>query len=143
MTTEDVNPDESPETPRCTTHVFHSDYKHTLCNYRLNTGSALRIADSDDWPPAILFDAVYASAVLHHFGTDDFKDALSKFTKDTFYPKGETEIKDERASEVERRQKWVEERDARQEAQRGRRGETREELLDMLLFVPFVNMTPE
>ncbi|KAI0293851.1 hypothetical protein B0F90DRAFT_1760624 [Multifurca ochricompacta] len=87
MTTEDVDPDESPETLQCTTHLFCPEYRGLLKNDRLNTGLALHIADSADWPPAIIFDAVYASVVLHHFGTDDFKDALSKFTKDTFYPK--------------------------------------------------------
>ncbi|KAI0294650.1 hypothetical protein B0F90DRAFT_1755259 [Multifurca ochricompacta] len=149
MTTEDVDPDESPESPRCTAHFFSPESKVLVGrnNQAIDTGSALQISDSADWPPTILFDAVYASVVLHHFGTNDFKDALSKFTftKDT-YPRGETELKEmknEQASEAERRQKQEEEQDACQEARRGRRGETREDLLDMLLFVPFANMIPE
>ncbi len=33
------------------------------------SGSVVRVpSDMDIWPPAALFDAVYASAVVHHFG---------------------------------------------------------------------------
>jgi hypothetical protein len=42
------------------------------------------MSHTPDWPPATLFDAVYASAVLHNFGTQKLKDAVSKVWKDSF-----------------------------------------------------------
>jgi len=64
---------------------------------RLRRGSAqlyLRVLRSEishpDWLSAILFDAVYTSAVLHNFGTQEVKDAVTKAKvwKDSFDPGG-------------------------------------------------------
>lgn len=43
---------------------------------------------SPDWPPAILFDAVYAGAVLHTFGTKKIKRDIGKSWCREFYPSG-------------------------------------------------------
>ena len=40
------------------------------------------------WPTPILFDAIYAGTVLHHFGTPILKDEVVTTWKDTFYPDG-------------------------------------------------------
>ena len=54
-----------------------------------------RISDTPQWPPAILFDAVYAGALLHHFGTQELKDTLATTWRDVFNPHG-TMTADER-----------------------------------------------
>lgn len=56
----------------------------------VTSGSPLRISDTATWPPAILFDAVYAGAVVHHFGT---KALVAEFTaswESSYYPGGVT-----------------------------------------------------
>jgi hypothetical protein len=40
------------------------------------------------WPPAIPFDAIYAGAVLHHFGTQRLEDEVTGTWKSVFYPDG-------------------------------------------------------
>jgi hypothetical protein len=78
MDTSDINPTASPEEERCTAHLFKPDKRDYLGDNTLPLGSPLRICtDRTWWPPAILFDAVYASAVLHHFGTTSGKLHLS------------------------------------------------------------------
>ena len=48
----------------------------------------LRISDTPEWPPTILFDAVYAGTVLHHFGTKALKDEVTVTWKNIFHPGG-------------------------------------------------------
>jgi hypothetical protein len=49
------------------------------------SGPAVRVpSDRSIWPPSIIFDAVYASAVVRHFGSP-VTDALKKWG-DVFYP---------------------------------------------------------
>ena len=59
----------APATTRCTVHVFEDScvLGATPDRVFVESGSTLRIADSD-WPPAVLFDAGYAVAVLKRFG---------------------------------------------------------------------------
>ncbi len=70
------------------THLFQPNKRTALGRETLPLGSPLRISDTPEWPPPILFDAVYASAVLHHFGTQTLKDEVAATWKDTFDPGG-------------------------------------------------------
>jgi len=45
-------------------------------------------SDTRKWPLAIFFNAIYAGAVLYHFGTQRLKNEVAKTWKDTFYPGG-------------------------------------------------------
>jgi len=85
MDTTDIDPIAPPEEERCTAHTFqlHPD-PHILGDSTVHSGAPLSMSHTPDWPPAILFDAVYASAVLHNFGTQELKDAVSKIRKDSF-----------------------------------------------------------
>ncbi|TFK17470.1 hypothetical protein FA15DRAFT_577254, partial [Coprinopsis marcescibilis] len=119
MTTADVDPN-TPATER----------RYTAHNFRLNEpaflgyaapGTPLRTLDTPEWPPNILFDAVYAQAVLHQFGDRTLMDRINATWNSTFYPSGVmtaapssyNAIKDQRATNVERTQNQAQGREAR------------------------------
>jgi len=65
MDTTDVVPNADPAQETFTHHVFD----RSLEGFAGRTGSALRVPSGmSAWPPPALFDAVYASAVMRHFG---------------------------------------------------------------------------
>jgi hypothetical protein len=89
MDTTDINSNVSPIEEQCTAQIFcDPPDQFVLGNPRLHSGSPLWLSHSLDWAPAILFDAVYAGAVLHNFGTKEIRDMITKSWKDTFYPGG-------------------------------------------------------
>jgi len=93
MDTSDIDPTAPPAETRCTAHLFEPDERSYLGDQSLPLCSPLRISDNPTlWPPAILFDAVYAGAVLRHFGLQTLKDEVTKTWKNTFYPGGITSV---------------------------------------------------
>jgi hypothetical protein len=142
MDTSDVDSTAPPAEPRCTAHLFRPD---TPSFFRIRgreilpSGSPLQISDDPKWPPGILFDAVYAGAVLHHFGTQTLKDEVAATWKDTFYPGGvitaaDADYKvttDERAAAAKRSRNQ-----ARYEARGG------PDTLDMLIALPYILIPP-
>jgi hypothetical protein len=86
MNTTDIDPSAPPTEKKCTTHLFLSSTQLTpLLKATLNPGSQLQNFNTSQHPPAILFDAIYASAVLYHFGTQELKDQITKTWKDMAY----------------------------------------------------------
>jgi len=85
MDTTDVVPNADPAQETFTHHVFNRSLEGTAragCS-----GSALRVpSDMSTWPPPALFDAVYASAVVRHFGIA-IEDVLKRW-EGVFYPEG-------------------------------------------------------
>lgn len=82
MDTTDVRPYRSRR-ETFTGHVF-KNLRGGAANY---TGDKVRVpSNRDKWPPPMFFDAVYASAVLHHFGPET-KGILVRWG-DVFYPNG-------------------------------------------------------
>ncbi|TFK17474.1 hypothetical protein FA15DRAFT_710758 [Coprinopsis marcescibilis] len=87
MTTADIDPN-APATER----------RYTAHNFRLNEpaglsyaapGTPLRTSDTPEWPPNILFDAVYAQAVLHQFGNRTLMERIMNATwNNNVYPGG-------------------------------------------------------
>ncbi|KAI9457611.1 hypothetical protein BJY52DRAFT_1426644 [Lactarius psammicola] len=73
MDTTDVDHKALPEHRGCTAHIIQLD---TRLPVEFVSGSPLRISASHRFrpPPDVLFDAVYAGFVLHHFGTKGMKD---------------------------------------------------------------------
>jgi len=142
MTTTDIDPAAPSVEGRYTAHLFSPDEECGLGNpARVRSGSPLRVPNTtDQWPPDILFDIVYAGAILYHFSTRALKDELSESWKDTFYPGGvmaasqadHKVIIDERAAGNEGTEK--QERNARYEARRG------PDLLDKLMILPYVKV---
>ncbi len=88
MNTSDIDPTVQPEDQRCTAHLFSPDERDALGNPMLPLGSPLQISDAAEWPPAIPFDAIYADAVIHKFGTQTLKDEVAETWKNIFYPGG-------------------------------------------------------
>ena len=128
MSTTDINPAAPSEERRYTAHLFSPDVPHNLEDPRVSSGSPLRVPDTtDQWPPDILFDIVYAGAILHHFSTRALKDELSKSWKDAFYPGGVTTasqadhkaIIDQRAAAKARTETQAQEPKVRYETRRG------------------------
>jgi hypothetical protein len=84
MDTTDIDSNADRAQERFTSHVFDQSLERALPPL-----SAVRVpSDMSIWPPTALFDAVYASAVLHHFG---FAVAdISEKWGDAYYPDGPT-----------------------------------------------------
>ncbi|KAI0245053.1 hypothetical protein BJV78DRAFT_1270029 [Lactifluus subvellereus] len=81
----DLNADGAEE--RYTTHVFD----HSQWPFAIPPGSPIQVPSNmsrSTWPPATLFNAVYASAVIYHFGVA-MGDVL-KMWGDVFQPGGPT-----------------------------------------------------
>ena len=140
MDTSDIDPTAPPGETRCTAHLFQSDKPSALGDKTLPNGSPLRISeDSMLWPPAMLFDAVYAAAVLDHFGAQAMKDEVAEAWKNIFYLGGiitaaHAEYKvntDERVVSAERAQR-AQDRRAQHEARSG------PDAFDMLMTLPYI-----
>ena len=137
MTTSDIDITAPPDEERYTAHLFLPEDPRSLgAPDRVRSGSSLRVPDTtDNWPPDILFDVVYAGAVLEHFSTPTLVDELTGSWKDTFYPGGVTTatqadykaITDERAAAGERKEKQAQERHG-------------PDVLDMLMILPYVKV---
>jgi hypothetical protein len=66
MDTSDVDPNSEKTQERYTKHLFNEAAERPTGP----SGSVVRVPSNKSiWPPALLFDAVYASAVVHNFGT--------------------------------------------------------------------------
>ncbi|KDR76447.1 hypothetical protein GALMADRAFT_446224 [Galerina marginata CBS 339.88] len=130
MDTSDLDPRAPPGEERCTAHLFDPNYPE--CLVMRPSGSPIRISNSPNWPPAILFDGVYAGAVLHHFGTQALKTVLTETWMDTFYPNG---VLDQAQAEL-KKQKQVQECQAHYE----RRAVP--DTFDMLMMLPYVLTEP-
>ncbi|EAU82801.2 hypothetical protein CC1G_11318 [Coprinopsis cinerea okayama7 len=146
MTTEDIDPTASPTEKRCTVHAFQLGAPGAWFGHdnTISSGSALRISDID-WPPAILFDIVYADAVLESFGTAELKQEMTSAAwSNIFYPDGITTtvsrdykvMTEERAATKIREQNQAMERGTRH---RARGGPDRLEIM----AVPFILVPPD
>ncbi|KAI0256499.1 hypothetical protein BJV78DRAFT_1081731, partial [Lactifluus subvellereus] len=83
MDTTDVDSNADKAEERITNHLFD----RSLESHAGHSGSAVRVSrDRSTWPPAALFDALYATAVTYHFGVA-MDDVLKKW-KAVFYPSG-------------------------------------------------------
>ena len=90
MSTTDVDPTLQPTERRCTAHLFVPNKPEYFGDRTLPPGSPVRMPDiADKSPPDILFDFVYASAVLVHFAPQLMQKTLNEW-KSAFYPRGIT-----------------------------------------------------
>ena len=91
MDTTDIDSNADKAQERFTSHFFDRSLERVLPS----SGSAVRVpSDMSDWPPAELFDAVYASTVLRHFGFQ-----VTHFSEkwgNVFYPSGPMKANDRR-----------------------------------------------
>ncbi|KAF8912190.1 hypothetical protein CPB84DRAFT_1902336 [Gymnopilus junonius] len=91
LTTTDIDPNALSTEKRCTSHFFRHLVAPTIQSF---SNSRIHSSYAPNYPPAILFDAVYASAVMHHFGTQSLKDGITETWKDTFDPGGVTSVEE-------------------------------------------------
>ncbi|KAF8970114.1 hypothetical protein BDZ97DRAFT_1754124 [Flammula alnicola] len=139
LNTDDIDPTAPPTEKRCTSHVFGDD----IPTLELHPRFRIQIHDTPEYPPAIVFDAVYAGAVLYHFGTQSVKGNITASWKDIFYPSevmtmahaDYKENVDERATAAERKQTQDRERAARHEARCEARRQP--DTFDMLMTLPY------
>ena len=136
MTTADVELTSPPTEKKCIAHAFEPGRHFLPGTTSTPLGSPVRISDTPQWPPAILFDAVYAGSLLHHFGTQELKDTLATTWEDVFNPRG-TMTSDERE---ERKQLQAQNRMTRREAAEANSGP---DALDMLMALPYIMVPRE
>jgi trans-aconitate methyltransferase len=124
MDTTDVDSNADIGQARYTSHLFDRSIEMVASP----SGSAVRVpADMSAWPPSTLFDAVYASAVVRHFGSA-VKDALKKW-EDVFYPGGpmkavHVDIKRRRDQSNADKENCIMQKEARQQRLDQRNGRT-------------------
>ena len=148
MTTTDVDPNaRTADEERFTNHIFDLSVHPVGL-----PGQAIRLPANDaerfKWPPSSLFDAMYASAVIHHFG--DIPAKLFKKWEAVFYPPdgpskaGETDDKYWHAqADVEKmhHEKQRTEQQQHYEKWQCRHGDF--DAFDVLRLVPFMVMPAE
>lgn len=144
MDTTDVDSTADRAQERYTSHLFDESLEQTF----KFSGSAARVpSDMSIWPPAALFDAVYASAVLRNFGTTGTE--ISEKWEDVFYYDGFTKV----AHPDDRRRRVQADADKEnsnmQDAARQQRYERRNrrrnvmDPFDLVMMYPFREMGPE
>ncbi|KAH9173584.1 hypothetical protein EDB89DRAFT_1958641 [Lactarius sanguifluus] len=141
MDTTDVDPTAPPAQKQCISHLSDPAPPGTI-----TSGSTFQISDIHRFPPAIIFDAVYAGAVLHHFGTQTLKDVVTANWEDTYSGAMTVAPTDPRAASDEH-DAAVESLRSRMQAQAldEAHDETHCEpdILDMLAFVPYCMVPPD
>ncbi|KAI0246989.1 hypothetical protein BJV78DRAFT_1249580 [Lactifluus subvellereus] len=141
MTDVDLNADGAEE--RYTTHVFD----RSQWPFAIPPGLPIQVpSNMSAWPPATLFDAVYASAVIYHFGVA--MDDVLKMWGNVFQPGGpttaaHTDDKHRRNQADADEENYNEQKPAR-ERRYGRRGmRGRFDGFDALMMLPFMMMPAE
>lgn len=133
---------------RCTAHVFR-DKRGILGDPSLISGTNVRVSHNvKDWPPQILFDAVYASAVLRRFDSEGFTDYSKKWTS-TYYPGGLTTALRRQQDVINRGRKDYNDKVATQASARSKRYQNKnknhdgdEEELDVVSYMPLPIVFP-
>ncbi|KAH9021277.1 hypothetical protein EDB83DRAFT_2431646 [Lactarius deliciosus] len=131
MSTTDIDPTAPPAQKQCISHIFKPGPPGMA-----PSGSTFQISDIHRFPPAIIFDAVYAGAVLHHFGTQTLKDAITANWEDT-YSRAMT-VDPEAAIESLRSRMQAQALDEAHDE-----SHCEPDILDMLAFVPYCMVPPD
>ena len=146
MTTADVDSTLPATEKRCTPHFFEPAE-----NYILVSGASLgptRISYTRKSPPAILFDAIYASAVLHTFGTQKLNDTVESTWENVFHPGGvktsaqvaHSKLFNDQDANEEKGEQQIQDRTARLA---GRNLASGPDALDKLMVLPYIMVAPE
>ncbi|KAF9525360.1 ribosomal L37ae protein family-domain-containing protein [Crepidotus variabilis] len=127
---------------RYTTHLFSGDCWH-LGGPSMDSNAALRVPDkaADSWPPSFIFDAVYASAVLRHFGTPDLNNAVTSLWQHIWYPEGmmtSTQAKYQR--QLGRKSSIHHNEESHEDPQHG---VPKPDFYDMVMILPFIGIPPK
>jgi hypothetical protein len=149
MTMTDVDPNAgNPSDERFTNHIFDLSLRDS-CG---PPGQAIHVPPNDanksKWPPSSLFEAIYASTVISHFGVAP--EDLFKKWEVMFYPNGaskagQTDDQCQHGQDNVQKEKLKGERkqrhDGRQHGYQGHRDGP--DGFDMVMMLPFIAMAPE
>jgi len=145
MTTADIDPTAPPTEKRCTAQIFQpaSQFNFALL-LTINPDSPLQLLGTSEDPPAIIFDGIYAGAILYHFGTQELKDAVSQTWRDIFYPNGAKDTAHADQKEISNKQVTVQAVEQTQIQQHTTSHDTYHspDTFDMLMVLPYV-MVPQ
>ncbi|KAH9174456.1 hypothetical protein EDB89DRAFT_1953198 [Lactarius sanguifluus] len=130
MDTADVDDTAPPGQKRYTAHIIQNG--ETFPSDCV-PGSSFRITENTQFPPDILFDAVYAGFVLLHFGTEAMKESARK---EAAYGA----ITDERTTAMERSPKQA--LDSNERHERRTRGQV-DDLIGMVMAIPYILVSPD
>ena len=138
MTTADVNPPGPPEERRCASHALITEFS-PLLELALKHNSPVRMSNDENWPPAILFDGIYAGAVVHHFGTQALGDKVIEKWKTVYYPDGNMTVAERAYKAILGREAKYKRMTRMQSKMCEELREVREgpDLLDMVMGMPF------
>jgi hypothetical protein len=144
MDTTDIDSNADRAQERFTSHLFDRSLERVFPS----SGSAVRVpSDMSNWPPAELFDAVYASTVLRHFGFQ-VTHILERWGN-VFYPGGPIKANDRRRHDQadvdkENSKRQTADRQQRHERRDGRRrNRDATDPYDLVLMYRFQAMEPE
>ncbi|KAH8979302.1 hypothetical protein EDB92DRAFT_1905120, partial [Lactarius akahatsu] len=129
MPNQSIDPTAPPTQKQCISHLFEPAPPGTI-----TSGSTFQISDIHRFPPAIIFDAVYAGAVLHHFGTQTLKDMVTANWEDTYSRAMTATDPRENLRSRMQAQKLDEVHDE---------SHCEPDILDMLAFVPYCMVPPD
>ena len=153
MDTSDVASNAPAGATRYSAHVFDIDTRTLGVNHSddalLYSGAPLRASEAN-WPPDILFDAIYASAVVCHFVTEELREALRLWSP-AFYPGGQKTsaqldldaIHAQRDTSIKRAREQASERNVRYEDRNARYGDRVIANIDALMIMPYLMFPPE
>ncbi|KAI1782346.1 hypothetical protein LXA43DRAFT_1104239 [Ganoderma leucocontextum] len=127
MDSSDVVPGADPSERVYTVHLFVP-----LKSYHI-AGSRLVMSESN-WPPPVLFEAVYGAVVLHEFGVQAARARVAEVWEDLYYPRGGF---DATTTETDLRRRRA--RAQRDEA----RGPPKPDHFDLLMLIPYLAVPPD
>ena len=151
MDSSDVVPDADPSESMCIIHIFDPLLPLNFGGARLRLATSESNSDGADaakpnqqYPPSVLFDAVYGATVLHEFGVPDVRARVAEIWDELYYPRGGFDATTAK-TRVQRRRERVRRDVVRDRVSRAQascqRGEP--DSLDMAMLVPYLAMGPD
>ena len=152
MDSNDVVPDADPSESMCIIHIFDPLLPLNFGGARLRLATSESNSDGADaakpnqqYPPSVLFDAVYGATVLHEFGVPDVRARVAEIWDELYYPRGGFDATTAKTRVQRRRERVrrdaVRDRVSRSQAGCQCRGEP--DSLDLAMLVPYLAMRPD
>ncbi|KAF9473591.1 hypothetical protein BDN70DRAFT_885678 [Pholiota conissans] len=85
MKTTDVDPLAGPDEPRWSFHCFREGPQYTTFTFPRQCSKACLSGSASNTPPDILFEAIYAIAILSYFGVEQTENDISAVWNRDFY----------------------------------------------------------
>ncbi|KAI1782248.1 hypothetical protein LXA43DRAFT_906375, partial [Ganoderma leucocontextum] len=142
MDSSDVVPGADPSKPMCIIHLFEPLQVFDIAGARLSMPRPATGKSELDWPPPILFEAVYGAVVLHKFGVEAAHARVAEAWEDLYYPCGGFEAT---AAKTGLRRRRAHAQQAEAEAAAGGSPPPptqKRDSLDLLLVVPYLAVPP-